>query len=200
MTFEEYSAQAIKTASCNEETILQRISCDYLQPMHAALGMCSEAGEVFEWVDAPSVLPDCELQAELGDCLWYVNLLVHEYAINMERVIQKASSKADSVFNNEEFYDNIRFGAEILSVAAGKVCDFIKASIFYGRIMNLDAMLQTIEDYLSGIILCCRALRITLEEVMDTNISKLRARYGETFSEERANTRDLKKEQVAYSK
>jgi hypothetical protein len=39
--------------------------------------------------------------------------------------------------------------------------------------------------------LACDALQVPLEEVMIKNIEKLRARYGENFSESRATNRNL---------
>lgn len=200
MDFSEYSKQAIKTASCDKGVILDRLSHDStFSAMHAALGMCSEAGEVYEWLDGPALQPDYELVAELGDCLWYANLLMSAYSIDGYYAIRQAAMQADCSCDWDSTFDSVRLGGEMMAVGAGKVCDLVKASIFYGRVIDYVSVLHAVEEYLSGIMLCCRALRVTLEEVMDKNIAKLRARYGDVFSAEKANVRDLHKEQVAYS-
>jgi len=205
MTFEEYSREAIKTASCNRDVIISRLfqeKPDNLSLLHAALGMCSEAGEVYEWMSTPktpSVLQNAELIAELGDCLWYFNLAVHSFHIDFHSMCAVSALAADDFYNVESFYDNVGLGAELMATGAGKVSDLTKASIFYGRFVDLASLAGGLSNYLSGIILCCRALKVTLEEVMEKNIAKLRARYGDIFSEEKANKRDIQKECKAYS-
>lgn len=201
MNFEDYSKEAIKTASTNGELLLSRLEAPHkLNLLHAALGMASEAGEVLEWAAAPSVLPESELVAELGDCLWFMNLAVHRYQFDLEHLVKVAAALADEYYEPEVIFENVDIASEMLSISAGTVCNLVKASIFYGRVIEPEFVLHAAGEYLAGIILCCRALKITLEEVMDKNIAKLRARYGEAFSEERANSRDLKKEQTAYTK
>jgi hypothetical protein len=201
MDFTTYGKQAIKTASCDSKLISARIQIEpTLALVHAAMGMASEVGEVLEWLQAPKKLSNAELVSELGDCLWFMNLLIQEFETDFDQLYTLAGSQADALFTPEAFYENIEMAVEIMAVAAGKVNDSAKAALFYGRLVNLDVVFEACEIYLSGIILCCRALKITLEGVMESNIAKLRTRYGEVFSEEKANQRDLLKEQNAYTK
>ena len=53
---------------------------------------------------------------------------------------------------------------------------------------------EEIGDIMWYIALLCTANNLSLENIMQQNIDKLKLRYPEKFTEEHANIRDLKKE------
>ena len=85
MTFEQYQAEAKKTA------VYPTIGQSFIYP---ALGLAGEAGEVVEKVKkimrndngAVSDEKRTEVKKELGDVLWYVSQLATEFGITMEDV------------------------------------------------------------------------------------------------------------------
>ena len=85
MTFEQYQAEAKKTA------VYPTIGQAFIYP---ALGLAGEAGEVVEKVKkimrndngAVSDEKRGEVKKELGDVLWYVSQLATEFGITMEDV------------------------------------------------------------------------------------------------------------------
>jgi hypothetical protein len=163
--------------------------------------MSSESAEVIEissiskvqyWDDKTTQ----DVLAELGDCCWYLNLacscIAKEFGLSSFYVFPV----------NDAFSSNLVFnqGTSSMTISSGVFCDIIKAHLFYGKSLNTKFADKTLEAYYAGIVLCCSALNTTLETVLEKNIAKLTTRYGDTFSEKRALIRDLKKEEIAYSK
>lgn len=87
MHFSDYVAQAKKTAIYPNHTEAAAVS-------YVTLGLVGEAGEIANKVkkvlrDDNGTITDAkreELQAELGDVLWYVAMLAHELRINLDSV------------------------------------------------------------------------------------------------------------------
>ena len=78
-----------------------------------------------------------------------------------------------------------------LATEAGEFLDQMKRHVYYGKHRDDVNLKEEISDVLWYCSLACNALNISMAEVMDANIRKLKARYPEKFSEEKANTRDL---------
>lgn len=77
---------------------------------------------------------------------------------------------------------------------AGELEDAFKKHVIYGKDIDLTNLKEEIGDvlwYLAGL---CRLLNTTFEDEAERNINKLKARYGEKFTEEKALVRDLKTE------
>lgn len=78
-----------------------------------------------------------------------------------------------------------------ISTESGEVSDIMKKYIFYGKEIDKTNFKEELGDLFWYIGLACRTLDISFEEVWITNINKLKARYGNKFSEEKALNRDL---------
>ncbi len=93
-------------------------------------------------------------------------------------------------------------GAQLLHAAiglateSGEILDVFKKSIFYGKDIDVTNLKEEIGDIFWYVSRMCEVLDISFEEVMRTNIAKLKARYGEKFSEEKAVTRNLEAERA----
>lgn len=81
-----------------------------------------------------------------------------------------------------------------LSTEAGEVLDALKKHIFYGKELDKVNLAEELGDLFWYMAILADELGIEFESVMDRNITKLKARYGEKFSEEKAENRDLDKE------
>lgn len=82
---------------------------------------------------------------------------------------------------------------------AGELLDVLKKNIFYGKeidMVNLEEELGDLLWYKSVTISAMNEMgyKTDDEQIMTKNIAKLRARYGENFSEKAALTRNLQKE------
>lgn len=77
---------------------------------------------------------------------------------------------------------------------AGEVQDAVKKHVFYGKELDRPNLIEELGDIMWYIAIATDVLDTTLEEVMQKNSDKLRARYGNKFTEETAITRNLDKE------
>lgn len=81
-----------------------------------------------------------------------------------------------------------------LSTEANEILDHMKKVVFYGKPMDRVNLLEEVGDLFWYCAILCDELGVTFEEVMEININKLRARYGDKFSETDALERDLETE------
>lgn len=81
-----------------------------------------------------------------------------------------------------------------LSTEAGELLDALKKHIFYGKELDITNIKEELGDSLWYTAEGVDACGSTLEEVMITNIRKLRSRYPDRFKEHDAINRDLNKE------
>lgn len=85
-------------------------------------------------------------------------------------------------------------GATGVVTEAGELMDALKKHIYYGAELDKTNVKEEIGDLLWYVGILCDTLGLTFEEVFETNIAKLKARYGDKFNETGALNRDLKKE------
>lgn len=76
----------------------------------------------------------------------------------------------------------------------GEFLDALKKHIFYGAPLDKVNLLEELGDKMWYIALAIHKLDGNLEEVMQRNINKLKARFPNKFTQEDALNRDLEKE------
>ena len=81
-----------------------------------------------------------------------------------------------------------------ITTEGGEVADQLKRYIYYGTELDNTNLKEELGDLMWYIMLGVTAIGMDLESVLRTNISKLRARYGEKFSKDAAVNRDLEHE------
>lgn len=72
---------------------------------------------------------------------------------------------------------------------AGELADALKKYAIYGRLLDLSNINEELGDLLWYISLACDAIGLSMADVMNHNINKLRIRYPEKFTEEAAAKR-----------
>lgn len=70
-----------------------------------------------------------------------------------------------------------------LNGEAGEVVDLLKKFVFHGHKFVKEDLVKELGDVLWYVALICDSLGITMEEVMEKNINKLKERYPEGFTE-----------------
>lgn len=87
--------------------------------------------------------------------------------------------------------DNRRIMIALLGLPGevGEVVDLYKKHYFHGHDLDMDKVEKELGDVMWYVALLCDAAGIKLEEVLEKNIAKLRARYGEKFSCEASRSR-----------
>lgn len=114
-----------------------------------------------------------------------------ENVLKTESVVRLSNETLGRQLNSR-----ILHGAMGACTEGGELLDACKKHVFYGRELDKVNIKEEIGDVLWYIAILCDELGLTFEEVMDTNIAKLKARYGEKFSAEKAENRDLEKERA----
>ena len=77
-----------------------------------------------------------------------------------------------------------------LSGEVGEFKDMIKKWIFHEKDLDEEHLRKECGDILWYIAMMCHAFRWDLDEIMQMNINKLKARYPEGFDTDRANNRE----------
>lgn len=102
MNIEDYSRLARRTANS--------MGSEINDLMHGAAGMAGEAGEVIDLVKKSFAygkpLDRQKLVEEIGDCLWYINLLLDVTKASWSEVLETNITKL------EVRYPDLRFNAE----------------------------------------------------------------------------------------
>lgn len=78
-----------------------------------------------------------------------------------------------------------------MATEAGEFLDALKKHIYYGRELDAVNLQEEMGDLFWYMAIACDQLGVDFEKLTDTNIAKLKARYGEKFTGESAEARDL---------
>lgn len=81
-----------------------------------------------------------------------------------------------------------------LATEAGEFLDALKKHVFYGKELDTVNLSEEMGDIFWYCAIIADQLGINFDDVMQTNIDKLKARYGDKFTEDAAVNRDLKTE------
>lgn len=81
-----------------------------------------------------------------------------------------------------------------LATEAGEFLDALKKHVFYGKELDKVNLSEEMGDIFWYCAIIADQLGVDFAEVMDVNIAKLKARYGEKFTEQGAQERDLDSE------
>lgn len=90
--------------------------------------------------------------------------------------------------------------ALLLTSEAGEFADAVKKHIVYGKELDEANLIEEAGDLLWALNLALTALDSDLGTAMDKNIRKLKKRFPEGFTEEKALNRDLKTERKELEK
>lgn len=160
---------------------------------HGAFGLSSELCEAQELVEKP-VIDGVNLKEEMGDLFWYMGIVTDELKLDPNVVFMFNDTDKIKTFNEHEQRSMLQAEIHGMVKSIGRLVDLLKKSVMYGKALNENGILVEMQatDYHIN-----RALRLfgqTSEGARERNIEKLRARYGDKFTEAAALDRDLVKE------
>jgi NTP pyrophosphatase (non-canonical NTP hydrolase) len=153
----------------------------------AAIGLCDEVAELFQILTNGGTQE--ELLKEMGDVLFY-----HQYGVSKLDYTNADDNPTthqqwveDEWGGRTEIITGLPFIANSLVVWSGKIAGCCKKFLYHGHgAACAEWEYHQVLRYLS---LIASAFGITLTEVIDANVSKLQARYGDGFSSERSINR-----------
>lgn len=85
--------------------------------------------------------------------------------------------------------DSLCNGVMGLCGEAGECVDMVKKYFYQVHELDVEHFMKELGDVMWYVALCCEALGRKLDDVMQGNIDKLRARYPEGFDSERSQHR-----------
>lgn len=106
----------------------------------------------------------------------------------------KASSKLSWLNEHIEEYkkvDRLVNGLMGLNGEAGEAIDILKKHLFQGHKMDREHLAKELGDIGWYLAVSADALGYSLEEILQMNVDKLRARYPDGFETERSMNRDV---------
>jgi len=86
-----------------------------------------------------------------------------------------------------------------LSTEANEFGDALKKHLIYGKELDEVNLIEELGDICWFIALACDELGTNFEEIQEINIKKLKSRYGEKYSDEKALNRDLDQERLTLT-
>jgi len=98
MNSKEYVVEVLKTESIGLEEIKARMSSDeVVRLLHAALGLCTESGELVDALKKHifygKELDKVNLVEELGDIFWYAAVVADVLGVEFEEIWEKNINK-----------------------------------------------------------------------------------------------------------
>lgn len=180
----------------SEKTMSQAFYCEEKEQrlLHAIIGALTEVEELLENYKEGVLTVDVTKQGsvaeESADIFWYLAIVLREF--EMECDIPTNSIYAE---NTNPFNMLLDFTKSSL-----KLLDVLKKKIYYNKpIMDVFFQEDTVKlfNILSSY---CLAHNVVIEDILDKNIAKLKARYGDKFSTDKAINRDLEVEKNILEK
>lgn len=178
MNFEHYSPLALRTAKP-----LPRDE----QIEHGQIGLVTEIGELADAVKRHVIygkdLDITNFVEEVGDVMWYLNLLVTEVGIRprvIDRLIEDTVEEDAGVVTLTQ---QIR----VLASISGALASYKELE------ENPQQMLIIV---ISGLVHLLKRFGRKLDEAMEANINKLAKRYGDKYSDYAALNRDVDAERA----
>lgn len=133
-------------------------------------------------------------QEELVDALQYLEHLKQTQTDKLTaNDYQRAAMRTVSKLSYEGFGDRGLLLDAVMGLngEAGEVIDIVKKACFQGHELDREHMIEELGDTAWYLAVCCEALDVSLEEVMQRNIDKLKARYPEGFDKARSINREV---------
>ena len=113
----------------------------------------------------------------------------------IETYIEDCKRSESTVFQTDAKVERLLHSSLGIHTEGAEFADALKKFVFYGK-KELDEvnMKEELGDLLWYVAIACDALGTSFDELMETNINKLKARYPEKFSLDKAENRDLNAE------
>jgi len=176
MNFEEYKI-------LSEKTLSTEFHCTKKEELllHAVIGILTEVDELLD-NELSETVDNTNKGEEIADGAWYFAIIAREYNLTIMENVTTCLSPFEILLN--------------ITQKTLKLLDFLKKKLYYNKPINDDLFIQYSKEIISLFLSYATSYDVKIEDVLDTNIAKLKARYGEKFSSERAINRDLDKERT----
>ena len=173
MNWEEYKKLSEKTLSTEFHCGKQVENL-----LHGVVGVITELEELIGWND------DVNKKEEVADIFWYIALLDRELNLNLK--IPSYDVEFTQIGNDVLIIQSFKTSSLLL--------DLLKKKLFYNKNIDITSFSDLTKSLFQSMCIFCNVNDIDVKSILNTNIEKLKARYGEKFTSERAINRNLERE------
>jgi NTP pyrophosphatase (non-canonical NTP hydrolase) len=174
-----------------EKTLSTQFNCQdefYQKMLHAVIGSLTEVEEILENYEDGELMVDVNKQGsvaeESADIFWYLSILFRELDIRNYNYKPADNFKIDTPFNTLLSFTKVSL----------KFLDLLKKKIFYNKEIPNETMVDLSIKLHALLSHFCHQYNTNIDDILDKNIAKLKARYGDKFSSDKAINRDLETE------
>jgi NTP pyrophosphatase (non-canonical NTP hydrolase) len=193
MNSKEYEKNVLVTESADTDVVIGRIDKNMIRLLHAGLGLSSELSELVSAYAAPKndQIDWVNISEEAGDALFYTAVAINTLGFDHDDISSFESAAGEHGLVEKHSIPTLQ-GAILAAVAStGDYNDLLKKHLFYGRPLDREKIGNVLKQLCMAISGLCIVSGTTIAEARQTNINKLRARYGDKFTEAAALNRDL---------
>lgn len=90
----------------------------------------------------------------------------------------------------KNYFETLKMTSMGLAGETGEVCDLLKKYLYHSHELDMEKMHNELGDVLWYLAAMCNALDISLDDVAEMNVSKLRKRYPDGFDSKRSIERE----------
>lgn len=198
MSPKEYVKNVLVTEARDFAPLQERFSqVRNIRLLHGAIGLASELSEIREMAESDDI-DTVNLKEEMGDLCWYMGIMVDEMQVNPEVVFMgKQYTEREGYPNKKE---RLNESIDIMTKCIGTAIDFLKKAVMYGKPLNINEIEGQLQELSLEIEMSLNLYGMTSSQARERNIEKLRARYGEKFTEAAALERNLTAEREILEK
>lgn len=168
--------------------------------LHGAIGLASELAEIREMGQKDDI-DTVNLKEEMGDLCWYMGIMVSELELNPEEVFkEKRINMPTTPFLPDLRKGHLNMHIDGMTIDIGEMVDLLKKNLMYGKPLNVEGVKGKLHSLSCEIESALNVYDMTSSEARERNIEKLRARYGEKFTEAAALERNLAAEREILEK
>lgn len=153
--------------------------------LHGVIGILTELQELTDWTD------EVNKKEEVADVFWYIALLDRELNLNLQ--IKNFDDNSFFQIKNESLVSRS-------FETSCRLLDDLKKKLFYNKTIDSSKFSKNVEYIFESMCIFCRINGIEIGNILETNIAKLKARFGDNFSTDKANIRDTKLERNILEK
>lgn len=196
MDSKSYVKNVLVTEARDFTAVVQRMSEPRnIRLIHASAGITSEISELIVLTEDLGTFVDrVNLMEECGDILWYIGIAADTLG-KTEEICKKSEFVAKIVKHDDDLIDCLFNASSHLSRLSGQLADLvIKKAVFYGKTVDDGKIIDLLSRIHDQVEYTLHEAGYTIEQARERNIAKLKARYGEKFTEAAALERNLELE------
>lgn len=195
----DYVKNVLVTEAKDKAPLVERFSqFRSVRLLHGAIGLASELAEIRE-MGQQKEIDKVNLKEEMGDLCWYMGIMVSELGLDPESVFRTTAIMAPTEHPDYQ-KDYLNQHIDGMTIDIGEMIDLLKKNLVYGKELNIASMQEKLFSLSCEIESALNIYGMFSSEARERNIEKLRARYGEKFTEAAALERNLVAEREILEK